>query len=61
MTDKDGGAADRIPMTDWDLRDEYAAAALQGLLASGLSLGTPEEAAKKAFIMADAMLKERER
>lgn len=39
------------------LRDYFAAKAMQGILFEGLE---PEETAKHAYAMADAMLKERE-
>jgi hypothetical protein len=42
-------------------RDEFAMAALTGLLAANVDYDTlPEQAAARAFTIADAMLKQRE-
>ena len=67
-TPNDGGAAfpivsDDLCATGMSLRDYFAAAALQGLLASssvGDALAEPDYA-KAAYIQADAMLAEREK
>jgi hypothetical protein len=44
-----------------DLRDYFAAAALQGMLSNPDFTGNVEEYAHGAFLHADAMLKEREK
>lgn len=43
------------------LRDYFAAAALQGMLADAEASGEPEIFANAAYMYADAMLKEREK
>jgi hypothetical protein len=45
--------------TGMDLRDYFAAAALQGLLADHTRDGYPEALAASAYQLADAMLEER--
>lgn len=46
-----------VPHGGMSLRDYFAAKAMQGILFEGLE---PEETAKHAYAMADAMLKARE-
>ncbi len=49
-----------VPVHD-RLRDEFAMAALTGLLAANVDYDRqPEQAAKRAYTLADAMLKQRE-
>jgi len=70
MSDKTGGPAFPVLSggthydhdTGMTLRDYLAAAAMQGMLASGELDTTPfSTAAENAYCYADAMLKERER
>jgi len=42
------------------LRDYFAAKALQGMLAEPSLKATPEEFAQRSYMVADAMLKERD-
>ena len=42
------------------LRDYFAAKALQGMLAEPSLKATPQEFAERAYMVADAMLKERD-
>jgi len=44
-----------------ELRDDIAKIALIGILSSSRSMGSFELAAKKAYLMAKAMLEEREK
>lgn len=74
MSDKDGGQAFPVPETQWhhhvpgmSLRDYFAAAALQGMMASALPvksngkvLESDQDYAKLAYHLADAMLSARE-
>jgi len=49
------------PPVSLTLRDYFAAASLHGLLAANPVSMPPERAAEKAYIIADWMLKEREK
>ena len=53
------GRADRVPVRGMSLRDYFAAHALQGMLARGMSK-TVRERADAAYMHADAMLRARE-
>ena len=66
MIDKTGGPAFPLDRdccnVGMDLRDYFAAKAMQGLLASGIECG-PDDVASvvaSAYILADAMLKARQ-
>ena len=48
-------------MTEQELRDYFAAAALTGLIANAERDGSAEDYSKDAYLFADAMLKERQR
>lgn len=48
----------KAPMSDEQLRDHFAGLAMQGLL-TGQPLYIPEDTAKQAYQVADAMLKAR--
>ncbi len=60
----DGGPAFPVPSLAVDsgmtLRDYFAAAALQGILARGQSLSSKKDEVLEAFKYSDAMLKARE-
>jgi hypothetical protein len=44
-----------------NLRDFFAAAALQGLMVGSKNIDLPERLAQRAYLVADAMLAEREK
>lgn len=64
MNKETGGPAFPDPQENWrgekgmTLRDYFAAKAMQGLITGGST--NPVDVAKAAYIVADAMLKERE-
>lgn len=72
MTDKTGGSAFPVPATElhgtdtgMTLRDYFAAKAMQGILVNTerneFSFGKVDEIASKAYELADAMLRVREK
>ncbi|MEM8420664.1 hypothetical protein Q4S30_07290 [Morganella morganii] len=72
MADKTGGSAFPLPATEWNgadegmtLRDYFAAKAMQGILVNTerneFSFGKVDEIASKAYELADAMLRAREK
>lgn len=66
MTDKTGTAPKQLPWQLEELRDEFAKAAMQGILSNNSMIDTTTESTfewvtKNAYQLADAMLRAREK